>query len=62
MVWDPKAETWDPEILTPEILSLKASKTEKFWGLPLKSAVKTEIFTFQDPEKLLFSAWGRFAE
>ena len=37
---------------------MKASKTEKFEGLPLKSTVKTEIFSFQDPEKIFSSALG----
>ena len=44
--------------LTHEILSLEPSKTGKFLGLPLKFAVKTEILSFQDPEKILFSALG----
>ena len=53
----PEAETCDPEILTPEILSLKASKTEKFQGIPLKSTGK-EIFSFQDPEKNFLFCFG----
>ena len=54
---NPKAETCAPESLTPEILSLKASKTE-ILGDTIKIRCKTEIFSFQYPEKNFFSALG----
>ena len=58
MLKNPKAETCDPERLTPDILSLNASKTREILGDTIKILSKTEIFSFHDPEKIFFSALG----